>query len=200
MAQTEPAPEPKRPHRVIAERVKEIRKARGLSGDRLAREMTKAGVKWDRSIVANLENGRRSIVTVEELLALAYILDVAPVHLMVPLDMDSWYAVTPASYATTSGRVRAWIRGLFALEGHTDERKYFSEVPNAEWTPPRTLSPEESEHILQQMVAEGLLERTRIKPDDSTSKAVYDSDSGQIKWVKADPGESSPSDQEEERP
>ena len=124
-------PEPKRPHRVIAERVREIRNARGLTGARLAEEMTEAGIKWDRSVVANLENGRRSTISVEELLTLAYVLNVAPVHLIVPLDPDGWYSVTPDA-ATTNEHARAWIRGTAALPG-TDERKYFSEVHEEEW-------------------------------------------------------------------
>lgn len=133
MTHSEERPEPLRPHRVIAVRVRELRKRRNLTAARLAEEMTKAGVKWDRTIVTNLENGRRSAVSVEEALALAYVLDVAPVHLLVPLESDGWYAVTPGGYSTRNDRVRAWIRGTYALEGHTDLRSYFSEVPADEF-------------------------------------------------------------------
>lgn len=124
-------PEPIRPHRVIAERVREVRRTRGLTAAQLGEKMAEAGVGWDRNTVASLENGRRSAVSVEELLCLAYVLDVAPVHLGVPLDADGWYAVTP-DVATTYEHARAWIRGTDALPG-TDERKYFSEVPQDEW-------------------------------------------------------------------
>jgi len=93
--------------------------------------MTEAGVKWDRSVVANLESGRRASVSVEELLALAYVLEVAPVHLIVPVDADGWFAVTP-DLSTTNEYARAWIRGSVALPG-IDERQFFSEVPADEW-------------------------------------------------------------------
>ena len=127
-------PEPKKPHRVIAERVRQVRTARGLTAARLAEAMTETGIKWDRSVVANLENGRRSTVSVEELFALAFVLDVAPVHLTVPLERDGWLKVTPDA-STSNERARAWIRGLAALPGR-DERKYFSEVPEDEWKRP----------------------------------------------------------------
>lgn len=96
--------------------------------------MTNVGVRWDRSIVANLENGRRATVSVEELLALAYVLDVAPVHLVVPLD-DGQFHVTP-EWATNADRAREWFRGQHPLPS-TDPRIFFSEVPLDEWQPPQ---------------------------------------------------------------
>ena len=124
-------PPPLRPHRVIAARVRELRDKRRLTAAQLAERMTEAGVKWDRSVVANLESGRRASVSVEELLALAYVLEVAPVHLIVPVDADGWFAVTP-DLSTTNEYARAWIRGSVALPG-IDERQFFSEVPADEW-------------------------------------------------------------------
>jgi transcriptional regulator with XRE-family HTH domain len=70
-------------HQVIAGRMREMRKARGWSADRLARELTtRTGVKWARMVVTKLENGRRQTVSVEELLALALVFRVAPVELL----------------------------------------------------------------------------------------------------------------------
>lgn len=66
----------------IATRVRGLRKARGWSAQRLAEEMTAAGLPWDRNIVANLENGRRKVVTVDELLCFARIFDVGPMALL----------------------------------------------------------------------------------------------------------------------
>lgn len=40
--------------------------------------MAKVGIRWDRSIVANLDLGRRATVSVDELLALATVLDCSP--------------------------------------------------------------------------------------------------------------------------
>jgi transcriptional regulator with XRE-family HTH domain len=129
----------KRPTEVIAERMRELRNGRGWSAQRLAEEMTKVGIPWDRSIVANIENGRRASIAIEEVLALAYVLSVAPVHLIVPpVDgeaTDLLYRVAPEVATTTPGFARAWIRGQTPI-GKVSARRYFSEVPESEWQPP----------------------------------------------------------------
>jgi hypothetical protein len=74
--------------------------------------MTAAGVRWDRSIVANFENGRRSYVTAEELVTLGEVLDVAPAALLLPADVDS-----VAEVAMFAGQM---LRGPFHLEVNAD--------------------------------------------------------------------------------
>lgn len=130
------------PADVLAQRVKEVRKRRGLTASELADLMVEQGVKWNRSIVANFESGRRRSVSVEELLALAYVLDVSPIHLLVPLTDGTWYHFTP-DRATPAGFVREWIRGRHPLQS-TNARLFFSEVPDKEWQPPE-MSDEEIE-------------------------------------------------------
>lgn len=105
---------PRTAHRVIAERVKQLRNDHGWSAQRLGEELTRIGVAWDRSIVANFESGRRPFVTVEELFALAYVLGVTPVDLLVPDDAadDMPYQVAPEATASTAA-VRDWIAGGF---------------------------------------------------------------------------------------
>jgi transcriptional regulator with XRE-family HTH domain len=194
VTQSEEVSEPKHPHRVIAERVRELRTARGFTAARLAEELTNVGIKWDRSVVANLENGRRAIVTVEELLGLAYVLDVAPIHLMVPLDSAGWYAVTPDSYDAVNDRVREWIRGTYALPGHTDERKYFSEVPENEWVARPKLGAKERYHQIEQMAADGIGDLRKV---DGSTGEVSDYDAASRQWVKREPdGQSSVSEKE----
>ena len=105
--------------------------------------MRAVGVPFDKTVIANLETGRRRFVTVAELLALALVLDVAPLHLMVPTDdtptddtpapEHEVYPVTPTLTCATSS-VRAWIRGESPL-GQQDPRTYFAEVPAEEWHP-----------------------------------------------------------------
>lgn len=114
----------------ISARVKELRRRKGLTAAELGERLTRQGVAWDRSIVANLENGRRRSVTVTELLALALVLDVSPLHLLVPLD-EGDYRVTP-ELAQPTDRVREWIRGGGGLPG-TDMRIYGTETPRAEF-------------------------------------------------------------------
>ncbi|MFC0527829.1 helix-turn-helix domain-containing protein [Phytohabitans kaempferiae] len=80
--------QPESLHRRIAARVRELRAARGWSAARLAEEMAAAGTRWDRSIVANFENGRRAYVTAEELVALAGVLGTSPHLLLLASDAD----------------------------------------------------------------------------------------------------------------
>ncbi|MFJ4012226.1 helix-turn-helix transcriptional regulator [Streptomyces sp. NPDC090026] len=113
----------------IAQRVKELRRRKGWSADELGKALQREGVKWDRFTVANLENGKRQNVTVVELLALAKLLDVAVVHLLVPV-ADAPYLVTPET-VEGSDTVRAWVRGQQPLPG-MDERIFLTEVSVAD--------------------------------------------------------------------
>jgi transcriptional regulator with XRE-family HTH domain len=147
-----------RPVETVARRMKEVRRRRGYSAAQLAERMRAAGVEWDRNIVANLETGRRASVDVAELLALAYVLAVAPVHLLIPTDDElAPYHVTPSS-AVRAGRARAWVRGDDPLS--TDRRDYYSEVPEHEWTPPARregpLSVSERQAIVEELERRGL--------------------------------------------
>jgi transcriptional regulator with XRE-family HTH domain len=147
-----------RPVETVARRVREVRRRRGLSAAQLAERLRDVGLEWDRSIIANLETGRRAGVDVAELLALAYVLRVAPVHLLIPIDDElAPYHVTPTQ-AVRAGRARAWVRGDDPLSA--DRREYFSEVPEHEWTPPpRTegpLSAGERQTIVEELERRGL--------------------------------------------
>jgi transcriptional regulator with XRE-family HTH domain len=125
--------EPLTPHKAIAARIKELRRSRGWSAAHLAKEMAAVGVPWDRSIVANLELGRRASVSVQELFALAYVLGVAPVHLVVPpADDEQEYRIVPNELPVSVVDTRAWIRGQRPLG---DRRTYFSEMPASEFYP-----------------------------------------------------------------
>ncbi len=127
---------PLMPHDAIATRVRDLRKGRGWSAQRLAEEMVKVGIPWDRSIVANLESRRRRAINVEEFLALAYVLNVAPLHLLVPTQ-GSVMRLVPQPYDRGDGmpnpgvvhlpEARKWITGEQPLL-ETDVRIYWSEV------------------------------------------------------------------------
>lgn len=126
-----------KPHEVIADRVKALRKGRGWSAERLAEAMAAVGIPWTRVVVTKLETGRRPGVSVEELFALAFVLDVAPVHLLVPIDAEAKapYRVTPEVDPAAAWYVRRWIRGEHPITG-VDKRRYFAEIPEDEWRPP----------------------------------------------------------------
>jgi transcriptional regulator with XRE-family HTH domain len=125
---------PLAPTQAVAKRVRELREKRGLTAAQLAEQMASVGVAWDRGVVAKLETGRRANVSVAELLALAYVLDVAPVHLLVPLEDEQPYEVMPGR-VEPAGLVRDWVRGVWYLEG-ASVRGFFSELPEHEFLPP----------------------------------------------------------------
>ncbi len=120
------------PSQVVAQRLREIRTRRGLSAREVAELCRATGLHhMDRSVIANIETGRRRGVSVDELLALAYVLEVAPVHLLVPLeDTGVFYRFTP-SWAAFPVAVRAWVRGEYALPG-IDRRGFYAEIPESE--------------------------------------------------------------------
>jgi transcriptional regulator with XRE-family HTH domain len=94
---------------VVGRQVAVVRKGRGMSVLQLAKAVSDTGVKMDRFAVSNLERGDRKSIGVHELFALAEVLDVAPIHLLVPIEGGD-YMVTP-KHQVDSARARAWIRG-----------------------------------------------------------------------------------------
>src|SRR5687768_184091 len=115
------------PVEAIKSRVREARNRKGMTAQELADRLKASGVPWDRGTVTKLETGHRQNVTVVELLALARALDIAPVHLLVPLEDGVSYLATPNEPVSTE-RVRYWIRGIVPLSG-TDQRIFRTEVP-----------------------------------------------------------------------
>lgn len=137
------------PTATVAHQVREVRKRRGFTAEQLAQKMTEQGLSWDRYTVNKLENGKRQNVTLTEWLALAVVLDVAPLHLLVPpFPSPLWdrpegerndpndgadYQVTP-KVATPMWRFRQFVRGEWPLPGR-DQRAYYSEMPPHEFSP-----------------------------------------------------------------
>ena len=125
------------PRAVIARRLRELRTRRGWSAERLAEECAREGADGlNRSVIANIESGRRKYVTVDEALLLAWVLDVAPIHLLVPTEPDpefesDYYLI--GENVLPHAAAREWIRGRLAPASR-DARVYYSEVPKEEWT------------------------------------------------------------------
>lgn len=116
---------------VLAERVKTLRKSRGWTAQRLAEEMTAAGFRWERMVVTKLETGRRQSVSIDELFGLAFVLDVSPIHLLVPPDDEPpVYLVTP-TVPTSPHVVRDWIKGRRPLY-EQDLNRFITEIPQAD--------------------------------------------------------------------
>lgn len=113
--------------------MREARGRKGMTAQGLAENLKGRGLDWDRQTVTKLETGRRQNVSVVELLALARALDVAPVHLLVPLDDKAAVQVTPTE-RVSAARARQWIRGNKPLAG-TDLQIFWTEAPLAEVRP-----------------------------------------------------------------
>ena len=125
------------PTESVARRIKELRLRRGWSAEALAQRCRDLGMpELNRSVIANIESGRRKYVTVDEAFAVAYALEVALVHLLVPTDLDASevdrYLLVP-DRPVTMPAAREWIRGTHPADA--DPRVYFSEVPRGEFRP-----------------------------------------------------------------
>lgn len=89
-----------------------IRRYLGMTQEALAEAMRNVGIDWQRIVVAKLESGRRSFVTVDELLALCVVLKISPTDLLVPNDVhdDQDYRIVPNATARAED-VREFVRG-----------------------------------------------------------------------------------------
>jgi transcriptional regulator with XRE-family HTH domain len=119
----------------VAARLREVRKGRGWTANELAERCSRAGLPISKSVLANIESGRpgddgrrRRDITVDELLALALVLDVAPIYLMAPTQdqaKPTAIAVTPEVSIEDPDQLLLWLRGDQPLPA-TDSRRYFT--------------------------------------------------------------------------
>jgi transcriptional regulator with XRE-family HTH domain len=112
-----------------AEQIRTFRGRRGMSQQGLADRLNQLGARVDRSVVAKVESGKRA-VSLEDAFRFALALDVAPVHLLVPIDSDEPIHLAPNMEASPH-EVRNWIRGFMPL--FQDPRVYFTSVPEKEF-------------------------------------------------------------------
>ena len=94
---------------VLAERVRHLRKAAGLSHSDLAERVSQLGPAWSRSTAAKLENRRRESVTLQECLALAQVFDVPLPWLLV--DPEAGTAVPIAGVEVAAWPALMWLVG-----------------------------------------------------------------------------------------
>src|SRR5690242_9621967 len=113
------------PSDVVAARVRQVRKRRDLTTAQLAARCAELGAPDLTTQALYKLEGQRDVasrrprpVTVDELLALALALNVAPVHLLVPPDeSEAPYQITQTVTATSRFAARGWIRGVVPLSG-----------------------------------------------------------------------------------
>lgn len=95
---------------VVASEVKRHRQRRGLSAQQLADACAELGLPIQRSVLANLESGRRTNLSVPELLVIAAALKVAPVLLVFPVGREALSEFLPERTAET-WRAAQWFGG-----------------------------------------------------------------------------------------
>lgn len=123
----------------LRRRLTEVRKRRGLSQADLSGRLSDVGVTVHPTAVAKIERGTRA-VTIDEVLALAYVLGVSPTNLLLPTGDADPVEVTPR-VSELAIWVRDWIAGEGPLPsqagGSESERRhatddYFREAPERE--------------------------------------------------------------------
>jgi transcriptional regulator with XRE-family HTH domain len=146
--------EPVEPTRVIGQRVAAIRRYLGLTQEQLAEALQGVGIDMERVTVAKLENGRRSFVTVDELLALCVVLAISPTDLLVPRDLDDDrpYQIVPNG-TTWAANAREFIRG--------EEHLYIHEYPGP---------PEDPEAVVQFVSPGRVIDSVQWMPADRAQR------------------------------
>ena len=147
----------------VAVRIKEARGRRGWSAKQLAEQCAVRGLpRLTHSVLNNIESGRpdkdgqrKRDITVDELLALAVILDVAPTHLLgLPVDGATSIEILPSCGVSNNDDLQQWIRGDKPLP-QTDERLYFASA--LEQLPPRDdqrTAPQSARAVIQEQAKE----------------------------------------------
>lgn len=95
---TTPKPWPQELTRIVGRRVKHLRENRRggrWSAPRLTEETERLGHLVKTSVINNMESGRRSDVTLAEIMVLARALEATPLELVVPLTAEDDFPVSP---------------------------------------------------------------------------------------------------------
>jgi transcriptional regulator with XRE-family HTH domain len=134
----------------FAARLKQVRTRHGWTQAQLSRRLEELGYPIDRPTLSKLERGgsRARNVKLEEVVAIAYALDVSPMHLLAPYSMESRLQVVPTVRPSVPGVARRWIAGEWELPGQ-DPQFWFTEQP-----------PERLETIMRQALELKLSEPT----------------------------------------
>jgi transcriptional regulator with XRE-family HTH domain len=104
----------------VAGQLKRLREGR-LSAQQLARKTAELGHEVPRSVIANLENGRRPTISVAEVIVLAQALGVPPLELLFPLGKVPSVEVLP-NHSLDTWDAAKWFTGESHLPDDPDDR------------------------------------------------------------------------------
>jgi transcriptional regulator with XRE-family HTH domain len=105
--------------RATGEQVRRFR----TSAEQLAAEVTAAGLPYTRAQVTNLEAGRRTSITIGELLVLAAVLHVPPLLLLLPIGRHAGVELLPGRVAETWQSVQ-WLTGERPVPGQMSDDQW----------------------------------------------------------------------------
>lgn len=94
----------------VARNLRRWREHLGLSAQQLADRTRELGFHVPRSVIANLENGRRETLSIAEFLVIAAALDVPPVLLIADVGREETVEILPGNSVST-WLARGWILG-----------------------------------------------------------------------------------------
>jgi transcriptional regulator with XRE-family HTH domain len=124
----------RRPGEYIGERIVTARKDRGWTQAELAKQLERLGPHngWRQSKIAKIENGAAKKLALDDVLALAVALGVAPAYLLSPPE-EGDVEVAP-KLVCSAPDFRRWLRGEWPLEADSARNYYFGAlVPDSEW-------------------------------------------------------------------
>ena len=103
--------------RLVAREVRRYRERRQprMSVQQLADRTAELGMPIPRSVLANLESGRRETVSTAEVVILAAALDIAPIELISPVGFDQQVEMLPGRMMDPLSATR-WFTGELKLE------------------------------------------------------------------------------------
>jgi transcriptional regulator with XRE-family HTH domain len=103
--------------RLVAREVRRYREMQRprMSAQQLADRTAELGMPIPRSVLANLESGRRDTVSVAEVLVLAAALNVAPIDLICPVGFDKQTEMLPGRMMDPLSAMR-WFTGEWKLD------------------------------------------------------------------------------------
>src|SRR6266511_5775853 len=122
-------PKPLTPGAIFGRRVAEERRRQGLSQDELVKRLAKLGRPMDRSNLGYIERGGTT-GQLDNVIALALALGVAPIHLIVPRDGEETVELTK-KHRLPARKARLWISGAELLPD-SDPVAYIAAMPEDE--------------------------------------------------------------------
>jgi transcriptional regulator with XRE-family HTH domain len=166
------------PERLAATIAGEVRRYRlnlKMSAQQLADRCAELGMEIPRAVISNLENGRRTSVTVAEVLVLAAALDVPPAALVFPVGYAERTEALPGAKVPPFEAV-TWLGGEeFAKTPGIDETDKAESFHDLRWP---SKHPGEAVHVyrdIDRMAKEGLDHANRAS---RMRRDAYDMDEG----------------------